>query len=146
MLRKILIEAIVFLYIVLFLYASGTKLVEYETSVAQISQSPILTNYANTVAWLVPLMEIAIALMLMTRRTRVAGMYASFGLMVLFTMYVAAILSFSKELPCACGGVLSMLHWKGHLIFNIVFVGLGLLAIDLMKKDSIVTAQDMSAK
>jgi Methylamine utilisation protein MauE len=71
---------------------------------------------------------------------RLEGLCAAFGLMILFTFYIAAIMTFSKELPCACGGVLSMLHWKGHLVFNIVFVGLAAMGIELMKRDRSETA------
>jgi hypothetical protein len=132
--KKLIIEIIIFLYVVLFLYAAGTKLLDYERSAAQIGQSPLLTNYAGVIAWLVPAIEIVIAMMLMITRFRLIALYASFGLMVIFTLYVAAILSLSTELPCACGGVLSMLHWKGHLIFNSGFVLLALAAIVLYNK------------
>ena len=133
--RQIVVEVIIFLYLSLFLYAAGTKLLDYERSVAQIAQSPLLTNYASWIAWLVPVLEIAISILLIVSRTRRSGLYAAFGLMVLFTFYIIAILSFSEELPCACGGVLSMLHWKGHLVLNIVFVVLAIIAIVLMNKE-----------
>ena len=134
--RKITIEVIIFFYVVLFLYAAGTKLLDYERSVAQIGQSPLLTNYASWIAWLVPAIEILIAVVLMISRIRLFGLYAAFGLMVMFTLYVIAILSFSKELPCACGGVLSMLHWKGHLVLNLVFVAMAIVAILLMDREA----------
>jgi len=133
--RKITIEVIIFLYVVLFLYAAGTKLLDYERSVAQIGQSPLLTNYAGWIAWLIPVLEISIAAMLIIQRIRLFGLYAAFGLMAMFTLYVIAILGFSKELPCACGGVLSMLHWKGHLVLNLVFAGMAIVGILLMNKE-----------
>jgi len=47
---------------------------------------------------------------------------------------VLAILSFSKELPCSCGGVLQEMSWQQHLVFNIVFTLLALLAAILERK------------
>lgn len=136
--RQITIEVIVFLYIVLFLYAAGTKLIDYDKFIGQIGKSPLLTNYAGWIAWIIPTVEIIIAIMLIISRLRLIGLYAAFGLMVIFTFYIIAILSFSTELPCACGGVLSNLHWKGHLIFNIAFVLLGLGGILLQTKQQTV--------
>src|SRR5688500_7137156 len=112
--KQIAIEIIVFLFVVLFLYAAGSKLVEYQKFIGQIGKSPLLTKYAETLAWMVPTVEIVIAVMLIIPRARMLGLYAAFGLMVMFTLYIIAILSFSAELPCSCGGVLSMLGWKEH--------------------------------
>lgn len=134
--KEIAVEIIVFLFVILFLYAAGTKLLDYERSVAQIAQSPLLTKMSGFIAWFVPIVEIIVSVMLMVPVLRLTGLYAAFGLMLTFTFYIIAILSFSKELPCACGGVLSMLHWKGHLVFNIVFVILAFTGILLSPRQS----------
>ena len=39
------------------------------------------------------------------------------------------ILNFIPDIPCSCGGVLEKMSWNEHLIFNIAFVVLGLVAI-----------------
>jgi len=133
--KQIVVEIIIFLYLVLFLYAAGTKLLDYDRSVAQLAQSPLLTPYADWIAWFVPLCEIVVAILLMISRTRRSGLYAAFGMMVMFTFYIIAILTFSEELPCACGGILSSLHWKEHLVFNLVFVILSVIGIALINKE-----------
>lgn len=129
--KNIAIEIIYFLFILLFTYAAVTKLIDYRSFVAQIGQSPLLTNFAGILAWLVPGGELVIAGMLAVKRLRQTGLYAAFGLMVMFTAYIIAVLQFSKDIPCSCGGVLESLGWTEHLIFNIVFVGLGLAGIIL---------------
>ncbi|MBT1711316.1 hypothetical protein KK062_23945 [Fulvivirgaceae bacterium PWU5] len=134
--RELIIEMIVFLFVLLFLYAAGSKVTEYKQFVGQMGKSPLLTDFAPTLAWLVPIVEIIISVLLIVHRTKLMGLYASFGLMLAFTLYIAAILMFSKELPCSCGGVLSMLGWKQHLIFNIAFVGLAVVGIVLMNKEA----------
>lgn len=132
--KEIIIETIVFLYVVLFLYAAGSKLVDHQRFIAQIGKSPLLTDFAGLVSWIIPAVEIIISGMLIIPRIRLTGLYAAFGMMVMFTLYIIAILSFSKELPCSCGGVLSMLGWREHLVFNIGFVLLGLTGIILLTK------------
>lgn len=133
--RTVLIEIIIFLFVILFLYAAGTKLTDYDKFIAQIGKSPLLTNHASYIAWMIPAIEIFVAVLLIIPRTKLIGMYASFGLMVTFTLYIAAILSFSKELPCSCGGVLNSLDWEEHLVFNIGFTLLGFAGTMLMKKE-----------
>jgi uncharacterized membrane protein YphA (DoxX/SURF4 family) len=136
--KELIIEIIVFLFVVLFLYAAGSKLTEYNKFVGQMGKSPMLTDLAPLLAWIVPVVEIIVAVMLLISRLRLVGMYAAFGLMFVFTLYIIAILSFSKELPCSCGGVLSMLGWKEHLIFNTFYVGLGLSGIVLLNRTEII--------
>ena len=134
--RQFAIELIIFLHVVLFLYAAGIKLAEYQRFIGQIGISPLITKYAEMIAWMIPTIEIGISIMLIIPRFRAFGLYAAFGLMMLFTFYIIAIFTISPKLPCACGGVLNSLGWKEHLIFNIGFDLLGLTAIILTNKDS----------
>lgn len=129
MIRKIAVEIISFLFIVLFVYAALTKLADYKKFVVQVGQSPLLTDIASFVAWFIPAIEITIAVLLSFSRTRTAGMYGSFSLMVMFTAYIIAILNFSEHIPCSCGGVLETLGWTEHLVFNVVCIGLALTGI-----------------
>lgn len=129
--RKIALEIISFLFIVLFVYASVTKLVDYKKFTVQVGQSPLLTDFAPFIAWFIPGIEIIIALLLSFTRTRIAGLYGSFSVMVMFTAYIIAILNFSDNIPCSCGGVLEKLGWGEHLIFNITFILLALAGIFL---------------
>jgi hypothetical protein len=129
--KQLIVEIIVSLFVVLFLYAAGIKLIEYKTFVSQIGMSPLVTRYSGVLAWLVPTTEIVLSVMLMVPRFRGLGLYGSFGLMMMFTLYIIAMFSLDTKLPCACGGVLSNLGWREHLLFNIVFDLLGLAAIML---------------
>ena len=125
--RQITIEIISFFFILLFVYAAVTKLMDLEKFRIQIGQSPLLTEIAGTVAWLVPTSEIFVALLLSTSRFRLHGLMLSVILMVMFATYIFVIVNFSEHVPCSCGGVLQQLNWRDHLIFNIVFVILGIL-------------------
>ena len=129
--KPIAIDVISYLFIGLFLYAAASKLMSYYDFKSQISKSPIITDYADTLVWLIPLLEIIICGLLFSRKTLLIGLYASTILMWIFTVYVFAILNLSVQIPCACGGVFNQMSWNQHLIFNIAFVGLGFAGIFL---------------
>lgn len=129
MTRKIAVDIVVFSYILLFVYAALTKLLDYQKFVVQLGQSPILTDYAQVLAVVVPFIELGISLMLIFPKTRLKGLYGAFGLMVMFTTYIVLASRFSDYVPCSCGGVLEGMTWTQHLIFNTVFVLLALIGI-----------------
>ncbi|HBC05203.1 MAG TPA: hypothetical protein DC015_13665, partial [Aequorivita sp.] len=111
-----------YLFVLLFLYAAISKLLDFETFTVQLAQSPLLSAYAGVIAWAVPSLEILIAVLLTIPKYRIPALYAAFTLMVMFTAYIYIILNFSDFIPCSCGGVLEKLSWTQHLIFNIVFI------------------------
>ncbi len=92
MLRKTIIEIITVLFILLFVYAAVSKLLDYEKFRVQLGQSPLLTAFAGWVALIIPAAEILVSLLLATRRWRLVGLYAAFSLMVMFTAYIIVIL------------------------------------------------------
>lgn len=127
-----IIETICFLYILLFVYAAVSKIIDFENFSIQLGQSPLLSAFAGIVAVAVPLIEIVIAILLASK-WRTLGLYAAFTLMVMFTAYIFIILNYSTFVPCSCGGILEKLGWQEHLIFNIVFIVLATVAIILDK-------------
>jgi len=129
MTRKITVDIIVFLYILLLVYAALTKLLDYQKYVIQLGQSPMLTRYSPYLAWGVPFLELLIAALLIIPHTRFLALYAALSLMVMFTTYIVLASRFSDYVPCSCGGVLEGMSWTQHLIFNVVFVLLGCTAI-----------------
>ncbi|MBK5214972.1 MAG: hypothetical protein JJE55_15095 [Flavobacteriaceae bacterium] len=123
------VVAVSYLFVLLFLYAASSKLLDFETFTVQLAQSPLLSAYAGIIAWLVPGIEIGIALLLVFERFRLLALYAAFTLMVMFTAYIYIILNYSDFVPCSCGGVLEKLSWTQHLIFNVVFIILAGVAV-----------------
>ena len=119
--RSIAIEIICALFVILFIYTGLNKWLDYDTFKFQLGRSPYLQHYSRLLALLLPPLELLVAITLVLKRTRLAGLYASFFLMCLFTGYVAIMLSLSYYLPCSCGGILQALSWQGHLILNSAF-------------------------
>jgi len=127
--KNTIVDIISALLLFLFVYAALSKLLDFDKFKYQLSQSPFITNISWLVVWAIPLGEILISILLITKRTRLTGLYLSFFLMLLFTGYIFIMLRYSAYLPCSCGGVLSNMSWKQHFVFNLAFTGLSLLGI-----------------
>jgi uncharacterized membrane protein YphA (DoxX/SURF4 family) len=136
--KYIFIEVISFLYVVLFVYAAVSKLLDFENFRVQLGQSPLLSAFAGVIAWIVPALELFIALLIVSKRLRIIGLFGALGLMIMFTAYIFIILNYSSFVPCSCGGILEKLGWTEHLFFNLVFImlaaaGILLLAVGVPK-------------
>jgi uncharacterized membrane protein YphA (DoxX/SURF4 family) len=132
--RTTVIETIIFLFAILFLYTGISKLMEYEELKGQLAESPVLASIAPVLAIGLPWIEFMVVLLLVVPRWRLKGFYVAAALMSTFTIYIIAILSFSDELPCSCGGVLAALSWPQHIVLNSVFIALAVLGIVLEKQ------------
>ncbi|MHA7831830.1 MAG: MauE/DoxX family redox-associated membrane protein [Flagellimonas sp.] len=131
--RNLTVETISLLFVMLFVYAATSKLWDFQQFKVQLGQSPILTAYAGWLAWLVPLTEYLLVILLLQRSRRLSALYAAFGLMVMFTTYIILVLNFSDYIPCSCGGVLENLGWTEHIVFNLFFIALALIGIILLE-------------
>lgn len=134
--RRFFVDLVCYAYFLLFLYAAVSKLIDYDNSELQMAKSPIITEFAAILVWLVPAVEIIIAIMVMIPKTIMLGLYTALALMSMFTAYIIAILNFSDTIPCSCGGVLNQLSWTEHLIFNLAFIIMAMMAILLQTKTS----------
>ncbi|ALM50130.1 hypothetical protein AMR72_15240 [Flavobacterium psychrophilum] len=128
-LREAALKTVSFLYILLFVYAAVSKLLDFENFRTQLGQSPLLSAFADWLAVLVPGTELLVALLLSFRRTRITALSVGFGIMVMFSTYIYFILTYSPYVPCSCGGVLEGMGWNEHLIFNLAFVAVGAVAL-----------------
>jgi putative oxidoreductase len=116
----------------LFLYASLSKYFDFEAFRRAMYNQPFRPWFATVLIWAVPPAEILIVLLLCRERTQLQGLYAAFGLLTLFTLYIAAILlRFFPRIPCSCGGVIGALTWPEHLLFNLFFIAISLTGIKL---------------
>ena len=133
--KSYIVQVICLLYVLLFVYAAVSKLLDFENFQVQLGQSPLLSAFAAWIGWLVPLIEIIIAVLLMIPKVRTIGLFGAFNLMVMFTAYIFIILNYSSFVPCSCGGILEKMSWRSHLTFNILFVLLACFALILQSKE-----------
>lgn len=140
--RKIIIEIISSLLILLFLYASVSKWLSFKTFIGEMNNQPFPNWMTPFLVWSIPFIEVLIAVGLIFEKTRVQSLYASLFLMLAFTIYTVVILLHAfKYIPCSCGGVIRKLTWPQHLFFNLFFVGISLLGIILKKRDPVAAVQ-----
>ncbi|MBC5862834.1 MauE/DoxX family redox-associated membrane protein [Flavobacterium turcicum] len=127
--KSIILETICLLYVLLFVYAAVSKLLDFENFEVQLGQSPLLSAFAGLIVWIAPLTELLISLLLLIKRFRLIGLFAAYSLMVMFTTYIYIILNYSSFIPCSCGGILEKMGWTEHLLFNLFFVIIALIGI-----------------
>lgn len=123
------VEFVSYFFILLFCYASISKMMDFENFQIQLGQSPILSSYTSIVSYGILAIELLVSVILIFEKTRRLGLYCCFVLMVLFSLYIYIILNYSESVPCSCGGILEKMGWRTHLIFNIVTVILASCAI-----------------
>lgn len=123
------IEFISSLLILLFVYAAISKLIDHRRFIIVLEQFPFVKSIAPILGWLIPLTELVIAGLLFLQTTKVTGLFASLILLLFFTAFLLYMIVYYPKLPCNCGGVLQMLSWKQHIIFNLLFILLSSVGI-----------------
>lgn len=108
------------IFVLLFTYTGFSKLLRHDAFEVVLRSSPFLNHWSGFLLWFIPSLELVTAILLLFQSTRFVGFYFSFSLMIIFSVYIAVMLSSSSNLPCSCGGVLDQLSWKGHLILNLI--------------------------
>lgn len=134
--RKLLtVEIICCLLIVLFLYASVTKLLNPYALRHDMLNQPFPRWFSRQLIWAVPAVEIVLVILLVFEVTRKIALWGALVLLLLFTVYTALVLlHFFSYVPCGCGGVIRNLSWPQHLLFNLFFTGITAVAIVLRRK------------
>jgi hypothetical protein len=125
------VEFISYFFILLFCYASISKIMDFENFQIQISESPLSIANAGFIPFVIIILELIIAGLLCYRKTRNVGLIGSFILMLIFTGYIFFIIRTSENLPCSCGGILEKMSWHQHLYFNIGCVVLSIITLGL---------------
>jgi hypothetical protein len=134
--KYILIDFISALLLLLFLYTSINKLYYHDSFEFMLSRSPFIHAVAMPLSWLLPVTEVFTAILLFFNGSKLKGLYVSLLLLCLFTVYLIVSISTSQDLPCSCGGVISKLSWRQHILFNSICIGLAIAAIALHNKNN----------
>jgi putative oxidoreductase len=122
-LKPYLLEITVFLLVLLWVYTASSKLMDFHRFRAQMHNQTIPRTLADLLIYTLPAIEIAAALLLLFRKTRLTGFYVSAILLFLFTVYIGLVLiNYFGRVPCSCGGVIQIMNWRTHFMFNIFFL------------------------
>jgi len=130
--KDIYINVCCTLLIILFVYAAGSKLIDYEHSLREMHNQIFPTFAANILTWLVPTLEIGAILLLLLPSSKIIGLWISLALMSVFTVYIAIVMTgIFGRIPCSCGGILNNMPYSTHLIFNLLVILLTLSALHI---------------
>jgi putative oxidoreductase len=133
---RIFLEIIIFSLILLWIYTATSKLLSFSHFKVQMAAQTLPGWFSSILVYALPALEIAAASLLLISRTRLAGLYLSFGLMALFTGYVGlVIINFYGRVPCSCGGILRLFGWKEHFVFNLIFLLLTVSGIYIANRE-----------
>ena len=135
--KQVMLECISALLILLFLYASVSKFLDFKTFIKEMNNQPLPNSWTPFLVWFIPCSEILFSVALIFERTRLLGLYGSLVLMGLFTIYAILILvHVFPYIPCSCGGVIKRLTWRQHLVLNLFFVTLSIIGVITQRRKS----------
>ncbi len=109
--KKRIPDIICGLLILLFAYAAISKLTDRQHFQAVLAQMLLIKSVAGFISFALPVTELIVCALLFVPGTRLFGLYASFGLLTSFTIYIGYMILFAPKLPCNCGGVLEQMNW-----------------------------------
>ncbi|MEP7375286.1 MAG: MauE/DoxX family redox-associated membrane protein [Chitinophagaceae bacterium] len=132
--RSIFVEITAALLVLLFLYTAIMKLKDHGVFIRSLQDNPALLSFAIILSWLVPIIEIIIAVFLFLPITRRFGLLTSSILLSFFTCYIGYMILTSPKLPCTCGGIIEKMNWQQHFWFNTFFIITSLISWFLYPK------------
>jgi putative oxidoreductase len=134
--KQVLLECVCALLILLFLYASVSKFLDFKTFIDQMNNQPLPNSWTPFLVWSIPLAEIAVSILLLFEATRLTALYVYLGMMIVFTIYIGIVLMhFFPYTPCSCGGVIRKLTWGQHLFLNLFYIALSVFGIVLQRRN-----------
>ena len=127
-----IIEIIIALLIIMFLYAAFSKFFDLPAFTRAMHNQPFPYWFSTLLVWVLPGSEILISFCLVLEGSRTFGLYGAILVLTLFTLYIIAILfHVFPRVPCSCGGIIKLLTWKEHLLFNLFFLVIAIVAVRL---------------
>lgn len=114
----------------LFIYSGLSKVIGFEKFSISIARSPLITDdILWLVAYGVPIVELICSILLWFDKTKYQGFILSFFLLLIFTLYIMALIILFTNVPCSCGGIFGSMSYPVHIAFNIFFTLVALVGI-----------------
>ena len=120
--------------ILLWTYTGFDKLIRFEVSRKAFLNQPMPNDLEEILAFVIPGIELLIALLLLFSVTRWWGYLGSILLLTVFTTYVGLIwVGAFPRVPCNCAGILESMGWAEHFILNVVCIGVAVWGLKNLK-------------
>ena len=134
--RGLIIEIIAAAIALMFFYAAFSKLIDFEKSRHEMMNQVFPGYIAKLLVWLVPITELLLTAGLLIDKTRLKALYASLLLLIAFSLYISmSMTGIFGRIPCSCGGILKHMGYGTHLLFNLFFISISIIAIFLEKRN-----------
>ncbi|MBN7813093.1 hypothetical protein J0A68_19215 [Algoriphagus sp. H41] len=121
-----------FTLIMLWTYTGVDKLLRFRESSRAFHNQTFPAQLAEVLSYVVPGVELLIALLLLFSVTRWWGYLGSVMLLTVFTTYVGLIWAGAfPRVPCNCAGILESLGWAEHFALNVICIGVAVWGITI---------------
>lgn len=127
--KHIFKQLTVILLIVLFLYTSVNKLLDFSIFKEELGELPLPDHMITGLAITVIVMEFIASIFLAIPRFLLKGLYLSIGLLSIFTAYIIWLLLLNNGQDCGCGGIIELLPPELHIILNGAFITISVWSI-----------------
>ncbi|MFD2287911.1 hypothetical protein GJU39_06410 [Pedobacter petrophilus] len=122
-------------FILLWTYTAGSKLANFGAYTMEMHRQVFSAEISVVLMYILPIVELLAVILLLFPKTNKIGLILSLLLISTFTGYVLLIIiGYFPNVPCSCGGVIRALGWKGHLLFNLVFLMLAISSLFIKPK------------
>jgi uncharacterized membrane protein YphA (DoxX/SURF4 family) len=119
MLIKALVKLIAIALAVLFAITAVGKLQHYARFRSQLQRFPVDLSVLYVQAWVIPVTELIIAIMLLLPVSRLKGLFASLFLLGVYTLYLTCMLKSRFHCTCSCGEPIQSLTLKTHSVVTL---------------------------
>ncbi len=111
-------------------YTGLDKLIQFKDSRNAFHNQTFPPELAEALSYLVPGVELLIALLLLFSMTRWWGYLGSILLLSVFTTYVGLIwVGAFPRVPCNCAGIIESLGWAEHFWMNLGLIGMAIYGV-----------------
>ena len=127
--------------VLLLFYTAAAKLLDLERFESELGNQVLPSWSLPVLLWLIPAAELAVVVLILTRRFRLAGLFGAAALMAVFTGYMGLVLlNVFDRVPCSCGGVLKSMDFEVHFVFNLFFLLLSITGTWLQRSTAPASA------
>ena len=132
--NQLLLSIMITMLILLFTYTAVSKLHDLPDFERQLRNQVLPMWSVKPLLWLLPVTELVVVTMLLSKPFRLAGLWASCVLMFVFSIYMGlVVLNVFDRVPCSCGGVLRNMGFTTHFIFNLTYLFFSIASVKIQK-------------
>jgi hypothetical protein len=114
----------------LWIYSFAIKVRNIEAFKLKLARSPIIhQDWILILSYTITILELCAIFLLCFSKLRDWGLYLSFFLLSLFTIYLIILINHPGYSPCGCAGIFEALPLSAHILLNIFVMILNLLLV-----------------